>query len=301
MICKQPFDPAPLPPGTAGRIRARLLRRLHAEKPDGPAPRIALVAAVRALDSGAGRYTAQGRPMTMAEAQDMDPMTAELPDPAEAADAADAGHAAILPATPRPDREPMNDSAELDAQFAAWIAATSRRDEAAFTRLYDATVGRAWSLAMRIVRQQEAAEEVVEDCYWQVWREADRFDPARGRALTWILTICRSRALDYLRRKDIAEPHEDMDALRSAEPAGDDDPLELLAATDRASAVHAALLQLKPKERQLIALAFFRGLTHQEIALACAMPVGTVKTTMHKAFGRLRELLGGEGWEMPDE
>lgn len=191
--------------------------------------------------------------------------------------------------------------AALEANLREWIVAVVGRDEAAFTRLYNATVNRAWSVAMRITRQTEAAEEVVEDCYWQVWREAERFDAARGRVLTWVLTICRSRALDYLRRKDVAEPMAEIEDLRSAELADDKDPLDILGATDRASAVHRALLLLKPKERQLISLAFFRGLTHQEIADACAMPIGTVKTTMHKAFRQMRDTLGGDGWDLSDD
>ncbi len=203
-------------------------------------------------------------------------------------------------AEPQLESQSTHDSA-LEANLREWIARVVERDEAAFTRLYNATVNRAWSVAMRIVRQNEAAEEVVEDCYWQVWREAERFDAARGRVLTWVLTICRSRALDYLRRKDIAEPVADIETLRSAELADDEDPLDILGATERASAVHAALAQLKPKERQMIALAFFRGLTHQEIADASRMPIGTVKTTMHKAFRQLQSILGGENWEFPND
>ena len=189
----------------------------------------------------------------------------------------------------------------LEASLREWIVGVTHRDEAAFTQLYNATVNRAWSVALRIVRQSEAAEEVVEDCFWQVWREAERFDATRGRVLTWVLTICRSRALDYLRRRDIAEPVADIEMFRSTELAADEDPLDILGATERASAVHRALAQLKPKERQLISLAFFRGLTHQEIADACRMPIGTVKTTMHKAFRQLQAILGGQGWEQGDE
>jgi RNA polymerase sigma-70 factor (ECF subfamily) len=196
---------------------------------------------------------------------------------------------------------PATVDAALDAALRGWVAGVARRDEAAFAELYNATVHRAWSVAMRIVRQREAAEEVVEDCFWQVWREAERFDAARGRVLTWILTICRSRALDYLRRRDIAEPTADIETFRAGDLSRDEDPLDILGATERSSAVHRALAQLKPKERQLISLAFFRGLTHQEIADACRMPLGTVKTTMHKAFRQLQSALGGEGWELPDE
>lgn len=188
----------------------------------------------------------------------------------------------------------------LEESLRGWMGAIVRRDQASFDKLYAATVNRAWSVAMRIVRQPEAAEEVVEDCFWQVWREAERFDATRGRVLTWVLTICRSRALDYLRRKDIAEPMADVETLRSSELADEHDPLDILSATERASAVHRALAQLKPRERQMISLAFFRGLTHQEIADASAMPIGTVKTVMHKAFKQLQVILGGEGWDIPD-
>ena len=232
--------------------------------------------------------------------------------------AGSAGGFAILPVCKRPSHMPMPEPAEaargatpvepqpahdaaLEANLREWIVAVVRRDEAAFGKLYNATVNRAWSVAMRITRQTEAAEEVVEDCFWQVWREAERFDAERGRVLTWVLTICRSRALDYLRRKDIAEPMADIETLRSTELADDKDPLDILGATDRASAVHRALEQLKPRERQLIALAFFRGLTHQEIAVACAIPIGTVKTTMHKAFRQMQTILGGEGWGLSDD
>jgi RNA polymerase sigma-70 factor (ECF subfamily) len=217
-----------------------------------------------------------------------------MPEPAEAA--SDSRPAPV----PQAESQSAHDAA-LEANLREWIGAVVRRDEAAFTHLYKATVNRAWSVALRITRQNQAAEEVVEDCYWQVWREAHRFDAARGRVLTWVLTICRSRALDYLRRKDVAEPVADVDALRSNELAASEDPLDILGATERASAVHRALEQLTPKERQLIALAFFRGLTHQEIADACRMPIGTVKTTMHKAFRQLESILGGEGWEAIDE
>lgn len=212
-----------------------------------------------------------------------------MPDPVEAA---------VIPA---PVESQATYDIALEAKLRGLIVGVVRRDEAAFDSLYNATVNRAWSVAIRIVRQTEAAEEVVEDCFWQVWREADRFDASRGRVLTWVLTICRSRALDYLRRKDIAEPMADIETLRSSELADEHDPLDILGATERASAVHRALEQLKPRERQLISLAFFRGLTHQEIADACAMPIGTVKTVMHKAFKQLQEILGGEGWDARDD
>ena len=136
-----------------------------------------------------------------------------MPDPVEAA------------ALSAPVESQAKYDVALEANLRGLIVGVVRRDEAAFDSLYAATVNRAWSVAMRIVRQNEAAEEVVEDCFWQVWREADRFDATRGRVLTWVLTICRSRALDYLRRKDIAEPMADVETLRSGELADEHDPI----------------------------------------------------------------------------
>lgn len=187
----------------------------------------------------------------------------------------------------------------LETTCRALLHRIARRDEAALSELYDVALGKVYGLALRIVRQIEAAEEVAEDTFWQVWNEASRFDPERGRALTWLLTICRSRALDYLRRRDDAEPVEDPESLRSEALTDEDDPYRLLDAFERASAVRAAVETLNATQRHLIALAFFRGLTHQEIADACRMPLGTVKTHIHKACKLLMtrlspDLLGSE-------
>jgi RNA polymerase sigma-70 factor (ECF subfamily) len=171
------------------------------------------------------------------------------------------------------------------------------RDERALERLYDLTFGKVYGVALRILRNAEAAEEVVEDTYWQAWREASRYDPARGRALTWLLTICRSRALDALRRREPAEVTGDFESLQSDMAAEKNDPYDLLDAIQRSSAIHAAIGTLKPQVRQLLALAFFRGLTHQEIADACHMPLGTVKVTLFRACQQLKDCLSGQGLE----
>lgn len=179
----------------------------------------------------------------------------------------------------------------LEQRLRTLLRDVARQQEAALAALYDATIGKAYGLALRITRQPEAAEEVVEDVYLQVWRDAGRFDPNRGKVLTWLLTICRSRALDYLRRKDEAELHPNPEELQSDVQAEGPDPLAILEATEASSAVHAALAKLQPQSRQLVALAFFRGLTHQEIADSCRMPLGTVKTTLSRAFKQMRAFL----------
>ncbi|MGH8728559.1 MAG: sigma-70 family RNA polymerase sigma factor, partial [Burkholderiales bacterium] len=110
----------------------------------------------------------------------------------------------------------------------------------------------------------------------------------RGKPLTWMLVICRSRALDYLRQNDRAKLCGDADELAETKAA---DVVDLLAVLERDSAIHGALAKLAPIQRQLIALAFFRGLTQQEIATASRIPLGTVKSHIRKALEAMRKPL----------
>ncbi len=180
-----------------------------------------------------------------------------------------------------------------DRQLARWIEGVARGEPHALEQLYEATVGRVFGLALRIVRTREAAEEVAIDVYHQVWRTAARYDALRGGPLTWLLTICRSRALDQLRREEPAQAHPDPQSLAGAEAlARGDDPQDLLAACQGHAQLAAALESLTALQRQLIALAFFRGLTHQEIAEHARLPLGSVKTYIRRALAQLRAVLG---------
>jgi len=189
-------------------------------------------------------------------------------------------------------------------QLQAWLARIVHQDEAALDALYRACVGRVYGLALRIVRNPAIAEEVTEDCFWQVWRQAPRFEPQRGSALAWLLTIARSRALDALRarRRVLANTvsadalGEAMDALAEQSDAGCDggpgDPHDLLEAVQSHQQLHQALAQLEAVPRQLVALAFFKGLTHEEIAGQIGLPLGTVKSHLRRGLLALRKCLG---------
>ena len=181
-----------------------------------------------------------------------------------------------------------------ELQLQMWIQRVTRQDEAAFGALYEACVGRVYSLALRITRNAAQAEEVTEDTFWQTWREAPRFDPARGTALAWLLTIARSRALDCLRARDPAELVDDVETLQETQTGHADNPLDLLGATQADQALHRALGQLDSQPRQLIALAFFKGLTHDEIAAQTGMPLGTVKSHIRRGLTTLKTLLGND-------
>lgn len=168
------------------------------------------------------------------------------------------------------------------------------RDPDALADLYDATVGKVLALARVILRNHADADDVVCEVYEHAWSRAGSFDGSRGTALAWLLAMCRSRALDRLRRRRARsrtlealgrDPREDLVA----------GPEDILDCFQRGHAVHAALAALVPERRQLIALAFFAGLTHQEIAAELAMPLGTVKSHLRRGLSELRERLGSDG------
>lgn len=186
---------------------------------------------------------------------------------------------------------PLDSAAAVDAELATLVPRLLQGDQQALARVYDLTVSRVYGLALRITGKPESAEEVAEDVYLQVWRTARDYSIERGKVIAWLLTICRSRAIDFLRRQDIAESSEHPEDL--APHAEDDDPQDLLAATRLNEKLHAAIGRLDPLERQLLSLAFFRGLTHEEIALHSKLPLGSVKTYLRRALGCLRTELGG--------
>ncbi len=228
---------------------------------------------------GGDAWRADAADEAHADGLDTDPLHAEE---------ADAWHDAAAPDV----RAAAGPPDAADAQLAAWIEAIVDQDERALTALYDATIGRVFGLVQRIVRDTALAEEVVEDAYFQVWRQAARFDPARGRALTWLLAMARSRAIDALRR-EARFRHDPLDtdtAAAAADPAPAAD--ELLELARNRSDLHQALMLLGAQPRQLVSMAFLRGLTHEEIAEQTQLPLGTVKSQIRRALQALRQILG---------
>jgi RNA polymerase sigma-70 factor (ECF subfamily) len=163
-------------------------------------------------------------------------------------------------------------------------------DEGALATFYDRWSDRVYSLALHLLREARDAEDIVEETFWQAWRNAGRFDAARGSVGTWLLTICRSRALDRIRaRRRKQEDTLDADApYESPEP----DPAATMVANETGRIVRAALAELPDEQRQAVELAYFRGLSQSEIAEKTGQPLGTVKTRVRLAMAKLREKLG---------
>jgi RNA polymerase sigma factor (sigma-70 family) len=184
-----------------------------------------------------------------------------------------------------------------DAQLAGLVLRVCDQHEPSLARLYEATSGRVYGLVLRIVRQAPLAEEVVEDVFWQVWREAPRFDAERGRVLAWLLTMARSRAIDALRRQErvraseVAVDDDDMLEALACDPDRHDDPFDLCGAAQHHAKLHALLAGLEPLPRQLLALAFFRGCTHEDIAEQTGLALGTVKSHIRRTLVALRHQL----------
>lgn len=186
-------------------------------------------------------------------------------------------------------------AAASDAQLARWIEAIVDQDECALAALYNATFTRVFGLVQRIVHNTAMAEDVVEDAYFQVWRQAVRFDPARGKPLTWLLAMARSRAIDALRRETRFQ-HDALDdevtpGLASGAPPVD----ELLDLARHRSDLHQALMLLGAQPRQLVSMAFLRGLSHEEIAEQTDLPLGTVKSQIRRALLSLRQIIDANG------
>jgi RNA polymerase sigma-70 factor (ECF subfamily) len=156
-------------------------------------------------------------------------------------------------------------------------------DHKALGEFYDLYAGLVNGLALRILHDRTEAEDVVQEVFVQVWRQATRFDPRRGSPEAWVCTIARSRALDRLRRRTARR-----EDAHTAPPGA-----VALPRSDEALAVRKALEGLSPDQRRALELAYYEGLTQSEISERLREPLGTIKTRIRTAMIRLREVLGG--------
>lgn len=164
-------------------------------------------------------------------------------------------------------------------------------DATALAELYDGTAPLVYGLALRILGDAGAAEEITTDAYMQAWRQAVRFDATRGTVVRWLLTIARSRALDRLRAAAGDRTRRaPLDAARHVRDGGPG-PEHVAVAGERRRRVRLALATLSREQREAVELAYFRGLSHSEIAAHLGAPLGTVKTRIRIAMDRLRAAL----------
>jgi RNA polymerase sigma-70 factor, ECF subfamily len=183
-----------------------------------------------------------------------------------------------------------------DADLLALVVA---REQGALAALYDRYGARVFALALRLLGDRQAAEEVAQDVFLRIWQRADTFQPGTSSVLAWLLAITRNRSIDELRSRRAAARRQEIAELPRA-PAGDaDDPQRR--AEDRllADDVRRVLVDLPPRQRRAVELAVFGGLTHSEIAAALDAPLGTVKSWLRQGLRQLRASLG-PGWPEVD-
>jgi RNA polymerase sigma-70 factor (ECF subfamily) len=171
------------------------------------------------------------------------------------------------------------------------LLAVASGDRAAFSTVYDLMAGRVYGLCRRILIDTHQAEEVTQEVFLEVWQTAPRFDPARGRAASWITTITHRRAVDRVRAsqsshdRDLRIGIRDFDEVQPGVEADVETSLEYQRARE-------AMSRLTDRQREVLELAYFGGLTQTEIADRLNVPVGTIKTRTRDALIRLRGLLG---------
>ncbi|HEX7630802.1 MAG TPA: sigma-70 family RNA polymerase sigma factor [Lacunisphaera sp.] len=173
------------------------------------------------------------------------------------------------------------------------VAEMAEGDRRALAQLYDEFSGPVYSLAVRLLGDQAEAQDLVQEIFLQVWLTAGSYEPGRGTVFSWLVTLTRNRAIDRIRKRRrraelLSEAAPD---LQPAAPAGDGDSATALWFRERAAAVQSALAEVPPDQKQAIELAFFGGLTQQEIAARLNEPLGTIKARIRRGLLRLKDRL----------
>ena len=193
------------------------------------------------------------------------------------------------------------DWSERSYDLSRLLARAGLGDRAAFATLYERTSSHLFAVVLRINRDRAQAEDILQEVYVNVWRAASSFDAAQSQPLTWLTSIARNRAIDSLRRQQ-TQPRMRVGASADGGESEDDDvydsvaddapgPLELLSRAADARALAACMDRLAASQRQSLALAFFQGLSHGEVAAQMRQPLGTIKSWLRRALVALKSCL----------
>ncbi|MFZ0163721.1 MAG: ECF RNA polymerase sigma factor SigK [Trebonia sp.] len=186
----------------------------------------------------------------------------------------------------RSEQEPAE---RADADLDTLLTHVAKGDQAAFEALYDQLGSSVYGLVRRVLRNPSQAEEVAQEVLLEVWRAASRFDPARGSAATWVLTIAHRRAIDRVRAEEAATAREQ----RTAEvPAATDEVAETVEASMDAERLRRCLAGLTQLQRESITLAYYGGYSYAQVAALLDTALGTIKTRIRDGLTRLRACLG---------
>jgi RNA polymerase sigma-70 factor (ECF subfamily) len=200
-----------------------------------------------------------------------------------------------------PQPTPKNDWSDRSLELSGLLARAGLGDRAAFATLYELTSAHLLGVVMRIQRDRALAEDILQEVYVNVWRAAQSFDAAQSQPLTWLTSVARNRAIDSLRRAqaqpqlktNITTTSNDDEETDVYDTVADDapGPLDLLSRASDARALAACMQGLSAQQRQSVALAFFDGLSHAEVAETMRQPLGTVKSWVRRALMSLKSCL----------
>ncbi|MCC3276516.1 sigma-70 family RNA polymerase sigma factor [Arthrobacter sp. zg-Y40] len=204
---------------------------------------------------------------------------------------------------PRIDRRDPGQPASADTSpeggenhgpdLADLVRRSGNGDEASFAALYDATSSKVYGLALRVVRSPEIAAEVVQEVYLMAWQQSERFDSALGSVPAWLCTLAHRRAVDRIRQLVREREREQTYEEERTEPPADQTWQEVEQSMD-AHQVRDGLDTLSPLQREAVALAYYQGCTHRQVAEHLGIPLGTAKARIRDGLKSLKSVLGGE-------
>lgn len=198
----------------------------------------------------------------------------------------------MLTLVPRPTDPAQDlDSAEEPVSKEALLGRVATGDRDAFSALYDEISPRVLGLIRRLVIDHSQSEEVAQEVFLEIWQSASRFDPAKGGAATWILTMAHRRAVDRIRSSQSSRDRDTKIGIRDFAPEYDNvaESVEVKIEHER---VKVAMERLTELQRQAVSLAYYGGYSHSEVAAMLKVPIGTVKTRLRDGMIRLRDELG---------
>ncbi|MEO8740369.1 MAG: sigma-70 family RNA polymerase sigma factor [Casimicrobiaceae bacterium] len=184
---------------------------------------------------------------------------------------------------------------ERNARLMDLLARTALADQRAFAELYNLTSAHLYAVALRILRQSASAEEVLQESFVNIWHHAGSYVAARSQPLTWLTSIVRNRCLDQLRRREVDTLTIDDEDERMTLRDEGQTPLEMLVSGAEARAVAGCVETLEAGQKQAVALAFYRGLSHAELAAHLREPLGTVKSWVRRGLELLKTCLEAAG------
>lgn len=194
-----------------------------------------------------------------------------------------------------PDDFPLT-SAINDTTLVEWLDRVGSQDYAALKLLYDTCSPRLYGLAVRIVGNRDWAEDVLQEAFMTIWRSAQSYRAALSPPMAWMGMVLRSRALDFLRRRNAERSHmtqsldDEMADTRADDAPG---PADMASASEQARALHRCLAKLDSRQREVVSLAYLRDLSHSELAQQLKLPLGTVKTWIRRGLDQLRLCMAG--------